>query len=65
MDVKQLKLRADEAKTLYRMGVIDRETAKKEIQPFLDAANKKSIELAKKYNQRPKKITLQSFLRSR
>lgn len=65
MNVKDLKSKADEAKSLYRLGIIDRETAKKDIQPYLDAANQKSIELAKKYNQRPKKITIQSFLRSR
>ena len=63
MDTIDLKLKAEYARDMYKMGKISREEAKKEIEPYIEAVNQKMVELAKKYNQKPKKINIQGFLR--
>lgn len=63
MTNKELKSIAENARTLYRSNLISRDEAKKRIEPFIEAYNKKSKEVAKKYNQKPKMISLISFLR--
>lgn len=60
---KLLKENADKARMLYRSNLISREEAVKDIQPFIETFNAKSKEIAKKYNQRPKTISVISFLR--
>lgn len=60
---KLLKERADKARSLYRSNLINREEAIEQIEPFIQAYNKKSKEIAKKYGQRPKTISIISFLR--
>lgn len=60
---KLLKEKAELARAAYRINLIDREEAIKDITPFVEAYNKKSKEIAKKYNQRPKTISVISFLR--
>lgn len=62
--MQSLKDSAATAKFQYKIGQITREEAVSKIQPYLDVANEKSIEIAKKYNQKPKKITLNAYLRS-
>ena len=52
-----------ETKTLYRKGIISREEAKERIKPYEDFYNKKVVELAKKYNQKPVKFNFSSFMR--
>ena len=59
----ELKNRAEIAKMKYTNNLITREEAKKEIQPFIDYANKKAVELAKKYNQKPRKISFIAYVR--
>ena len=59
----ELKNRAEIAKMKYKNNLITREEAKKEIQPFIDYANKKAVELAKKYNQQPRKISFIAYVR--
>jgi hypothetical protein len=59
----ELKNRAEIAKMKYKNNLITREEAKKEIQPFIDYANKKAVELAKKYNQKPRKISFIAYVR--
>ena len=54
----ELKNRAEKGNNL-----ISREEAKKEIQPFIEYANKKAVELAKKYNQKPRKISFIAYVR--
>lgn len=65
MTDETLKLlnQADNIRYLYRIGTITREEAMRDTKPYLDAVNKKAEELAKKYNQKPKKITFNSFMR--
>jgi hypothetical protein len=62
-EMLQLKERAEKARTLYRLGHITREEAVKECTPYLNEFNRKAVEIAKKYKQRPKKITFASFIR--
>lgn len=47
----------------YRAGIITRDEAKKRIKPYADAFNKKSKELAKKYNVRAQKFNFNAFMR--
>lgn len=54
---------AQDAKWKYNIGAITREEAKKEIMPYINAVNKKSDELAKKYNVKAKKVTFIGFIR--
>ncbi|EMF0589535.1 TPA: hypothetical protein QFP75_001211 [Enterococcus faecium] len=63
MTNKELKSLAENARTLYRSNLITRDEAKRRIEPFIVAYNKKSKEVAKKYNQKAKTISLISFLR--
>ena len=60
---KSLKRKAEEAKIKFRSGVITYDEARVDIMPFIDVANDYSKKLAKKYNQRYKRISLQSYLR--
>ncbi|WP_136498825.1 hypothetical protein [Enterococcus faecalis] len=63
MTNKELKSVAENARSLYRSNLITREEAKERIEPFIEAYNKKSKEIAKKFNQKPKTISFVSFLR--
>ena len=63
MTNQELKSIAENARSLYRSNLITREEAKERIEPFIEAYNKKSIEIAKKFNQKPKTISFVSFLR--
>lgn len=58
-----IKQRAEEAKIKLRCGVISYDEAVKEIMPFIKMANEYSKELAKKYNQRHRRISVQAYLR--
>lgn len=61
--IEKIKDTAEYYKMLYNSGGCTREEAKKYIQPYLDLVNKKSIEIALKYNQKPKKINFISYIR--
>ena len=63
MNSKELKAKADMAKANLYLGVFTYEEAKEAIQPYVKAYNKKSKEIAKKYNQRPRTITVAGYLR--
>ncbi|UDY80734.1 hypothetical protein [Geobacillus phage GR1] len=62
-EARELFLRAQEAKALYKTGKINREQARAEIEPYINLFNKKSKEIAKKYNLKPKMLTFASFVR--
>ena len=62
-EIKKLKQQAENAKYLYKTNAIDRQTAKEEIMPYIEEYNEKSLEIAKKYNQKAKKLTFASFVR--
>lgn len=60
---EELKKAAFDARTAYRIGAIDRKTAKEEIMPYIKAFNEKSKEIAAKYGMRAKKISFAAFVR--
>ena len=62
-EIMELKLRAEEYRYYYQIGKIDIKEAKDNIMPYIDKVNEKSIEIAKKYNQKPRKVTFKSFCR--
>lgn len=62
-DIKLLLEKASQARYLYGLGKITREEAEKEIKPYLDLANQRGKEIAKKYGGRFTPITLVGFLR--
>jgi hypothetical protein len=62
-NIKSLKDRADKARILYKKNLITREEAIAEIKPYIEACNKKSEAIAKKYKQRPKLLNVASYLR--
>jgi hypothetical protein len=50
-----LKHIAEKYRDLYRLGKVSKEEAVSNIKPYINELNKKSIEIAEKYNQKPKK----------
>ena len=61
--IEEMKMRADHARSQYRIGQISRKEAEQEIQPYAEAFNAKSRELAKKYGQRARLFSITSYLR--
>lgn len=62
-DIKELKECAENARRLYRLGKFNIVVVKALIKPYLEAVNAKSIELAQKYNQKPKKVSFYAYVR--
>lgn len=63
MTLAEAKSAAFEARALYKLGVLTRTEASARIQPYVAAYNAKAVELARKYNLRPKKLSFASFVR--
>ena len=63
MSIEEARKQAEEARSKYRLGIITREQASKQIAPYADAFNHKSKELAVKYNCRAKAFSLAAYLR--
>lgn len=53
----------NEIKFKLHIGIISYDEAKKRAEPLLKIMNDKSIEIAKRLNTKPKKITFSSFMR--
>lgn len=62
-EMTKLRIEAERAKCLYAYDQITREKTEEMIQPFLDAANEKSKEIAKRWNAKHRDITMIGFLR--
>lgn len=62
-DIKELKECAENARRLYRLGKFNIVVVKALIKSYLEAVNAKSIELAQKYNQKPKKVSFYAYVR--
>ena len=62
-ETKALKEAAERGRQLYRLSLIEQSEAKKMVTPYLDAVNKKSVELAKKYGLKPRKVQFRSYVR--
>jgi hypothetical protein len=63
MDKETLRSVAEYNRELYRAGQITREEAKEKIMPYIDYCNEKAKELAKKFNQKPRKMDFISYVR--
>lgn len=62
-EARELLVKAQKAKALYSIGKLNRSQARAEIDPYIQAFNNKSKEIAKKYNQRPKLMSFSQFVR--
>ena len=62
-DIKELKETAENARMLYRKGKFNIIVAKALINPYLEVVNKKAKDLAKKYNQKPRKVSFYAYVR--
>lgn len=62
-EIKQYKLLAEIARAEYRANQITREEAKERITPYIEAVNKRSKELATKYNQKYKPVSFSGYVR--
>ena len=60
---KNIRIPDDTIEKMVNLLDITREEAREQIMPYLDAVNKRSKELAKKYNQKPKLVTFASYVR--
>ncbi|MBR3747581.1 MAG: hypothetical protein IKN27_11545 [Selenomonadaceae bacterium] len=63
MIMEEIKIVAFEARALYKIGAITRSEARKKIDPYIEIFNSKAVEIARKYNMKPKKISFAGFLR--
>lgn len=63
LEIQILKERAESYKVLYQTNQVNRDEAISNIQPYIDAVNAKAKALAKKFNVRPKLVTVAGFLR--
>lgn len=62
-ETKELLYNAETAKCEFLVGAITYEECKERVMPYIDKVNQRSVELAKKYNQKPRKITFKGFMR--
>lgn len=53
----------NEIKYKLHIGIISYDEAKSRAKPLLKIMNEKALEIAKKYNIKPKKFTFSSFMR--
>lgn len=65
MDTEELKQNAQEIKERYLSGLLSRGEAKEQLKEYIEWYNTKAVELAEKYNQKPKKFNIGEFLRFR
>lgn len=63
MELEELQYNAERYRAQYNMGLCSREIAKENIMPYLNEINKRAVEIAKKYNKKPKKITFSYYIR--
>ena len=57
------KEKAELAKMNFKHGFITLEETKKVVKVYIDMVNVKSKEIAKKYNQKPRLVTVAGFMR--
>jgi hypothetical protein len=60
--MSDLKHIAEKYRTLYKLGEVSKEEAVINIRPYINELNKKAVEIAEKYNQKPKKVSVAKFL---
>lgn len=62
-NINELRAQAEHYRTLYRMGAVDVAKAKEMINPYIEAVNEKSKQLAKQYNVKPKFVSFGGYCR--
>ncbi|QDX92054.1 hypothetical protein EEL30_06535 [Brevibacillus laterosporus] len=62
-EVLVLKEQAEGYRVLYKTNQVSREEALEKIRPYIVAVNEKSKSIAKKYNMKPKLVTVTGYLR--
>jgi hypothetical protein len=62
---ESIKARAFEVRDMYLAGQIDYKEAKEMLKEYIELFNKKSEEIAARYNQRPKKLRVGDFLKNK
>lgn len=62
-EIKELKEQAEHTRALLTIGAIGYDEAKEKVAPYINEVNKKSKEIAKKYNQKARLVTVKGFLR--
>jgi hypothetical protein len=63
MDIKLLEEKAHGARLLYKQGKITRQECFDIVILYINAYNAKSKQIAKKYNQNPRLLNFQSYIR--
>ena len=63
MDKEALKAHAIAVRDHYLHGDITFEDAKKELREFIDVYNRLAVDIAARYNQKPRKLSAGEFLR--
>lgn len=59
----ELREQAERTRFLYRTGEISKKEAKEMIKEYEDLFNAKAKEIAKKYNQKPRKFSFEAYMR--
>ncbi|HEY5587713.1 MAG TPA: hypothetical protein VIK86_02020 [Candidatus Paceibacterota bacterium] len=62
-EILKLKEKSGQYKILYNLGKCTRKEAEDNIMPYINKVNEKGLELAKKYNQKYKKVWFNSYIR--
>lgn len=63
MDKDALKAHAIAVRDRWLAGEITQGEARKQLKEFIDVYNQKAAEIAAKYNQKPRKLSVGEFLR--
>lgn len=62
-DTKDIRRKAEEGRCLYRKGMITRTEAENDIRPYIELCNTRAKEIALKYKQKPRYVSIHGFLR--
>lgn len=60
--MEELKHIAEKYRDLYRLGEVSKKEAVENIKPYINELNNKAVEIAEKYNQKPRKVSVAKFL---
>lgn len=64
-DFELVKARAYETRDKYLAGIITNKEARTELKEYIKLFNDKAADIAAKYNQKPRKLQVAEFLKSK
>jgi hypothetical protein len=64
-DFEEIKRRAYETRDKYLAGLITKGEAKAELKEYIKLFNQKAEEIAAKYNQKPQRLRVSEFLKTK